>query len=391
LPPLTLTFREIKHRWKSSALVSLIVAATTGTLTFFSVNNAGFQKEIGRSARDIGSNVVILPAEVDPFAYHNDGGYSDVTMSAAVVDQLIEYRASLNHLIPMLERQAGCSNGDRSVEARIVGIAASVPMPGRPKSPMQKSIPDGTIQLGSRLAEKLGVQRDEPSVIKIGNQDFEVSRVNRANGTWQDAAAFLDLQAAQSLFGLPERISRIEAIECTSEQCEATGLKSEVVLANELARITDQVTLLRRERMADARSSIRAISDDNFGLLQNVLWALLAMCLVGLSGSNAFQRKSEIGVLQALGYGQARVMAMFIMRAVWLTIIGAAVGILGGAFLARTQGCSLFIQTGAKISIDWSAAIMIGLIALLIAALASSLPAMLAATKSPSDLIGRDS
>ncbi len=388
--PISLTIREILHRWKSGLLVALIVATITGALTYFSVNNAGFQKEITRNARDIGSNVVIIPAELDQFQYHSDGGYSDVTMSADLVQQLIEYKASLNHLIPMLERKAECVFGEKTATARIVGLSASIPMPGRPKAPMQKSIQDGKVQLGSELAEKLGIKRDETPEIQINGEYFFVSRVNRANGTWQDAAVFLDLKTVQSLFGVRNQISRIEAIECTSEQCELTGLKSDVVLANELARITDKALILRREKMAAARSNIRVISRDNLRLLQNMLWALLAIAIIALSSLNSFQRKSEVGVLQALGYGQWRVVILFVSRAVLLTILGAAIGIACGAFVALLQSQSLFKATGSKLTIDWQAAIVVGVVATLLAALASSLPSLVAAMRHPAEIIGKE-
>ena len=345
---------------------------------------------MGRNARDIGSNVVLLPSAVDQFAYHTDGGYSEVTMSEDLVEQLIQHQASLNHLIPMLERQAECSHGERSVTARVVGISASIPMPGRPKSPMQRSVPSDAVQLGSRLAERLGIERDATAEVQIQGRPFQVSRVNRASGTWQDSAALMDLATAQSLFGLTNQVSRIEAIECTREQCEETGLTSDVVLSHELARITDQALLLRREQMAEARSSIRMLSRDNFRLLQTVLWFLMAMTLLGLSCLNTFQRKSEIGVLQAVGYPPSRVMAMFLLRAMLLTIGGILVGLSTGALISLLQSGSLFTQTGSKLKLDGYELMTIGWIALLLAGLASSLPVIFAAMKSPSDLIGRE-
>jgi putative ABC transport system permease protein len=217
-----------------------------------------------------------------------------------------------------------------------------------------------------------------------------VDRVNRSSGTWQDSAAFLDLKLAQKLFDLPGRISRIEAIECTGEQCKLTGLKSEAVLANELARITDQATILRRETIAEARSRIRGVSQENLRLLQNALWMLLALSIVALSSLNSYQRKSEVGVLQALGYGQGRVLAMFILRAVMLTIPGAALGIVVGAIAALTQSQPLFHETGDKLSIDWQSAIPIGIVATVLAALASSLPALIAAMRNPAEIIGKE-
>ncbi len=387
--PLRLTTHEILHRWKSSLLTILIVSAITGALTYFTVNNVGFQKEISRNARDIGSNVVILPAAVDQFQYHAEGGYSEVTMSNQLLKQLIEYHASLNHLIPMLERKTELTHGETSATARVIGITASVPMPGRPKSPMQKSVPENKLQLGSELANQLGIGRDDESTIMIKGRSFRVDRVNRSNGTWQDSAAFMDLETAQVLFELTGQISRIEAIECTSEQCELTGLKSDVVLANELARITDQARILRREKMADARSSIRVVSRDNLRLIQNAFWILLVTLMIALSFLNASQRRSEVGVLQALGYGRARVALTFILRAILLASAGALIGILAGALSANAQS-GIFSATSNKFAIDWTAAATIGIAAVVLAALASSFPALVAASRPPAEIMGRD-
>lgn len=400
----SLTVRELLHRWKSSLSIALIVATITGSLAYFTVNNRGYQKEITRNARDIGSNVVILPADVDQFEYHSAGGYSDVTMSDKLITQLIEFKASLNHLIPMLERRAefSCqsdaklSNVDPDSEllqrasAVVVGISASIPMPGRPKAPMQKAIKAGQVQLGSELARRLKVKRDEKVVVQINGIDFQVARVNRASGTWQDAVALMNLEDCQELFSLQGQISRIEAIECTSEQCEATGLKSEVVLNNELARITDQAVLLRREQMAAARSGIRVVSRENLQLLQNALWVLLTLAIVILSWQNANQRKSEVGIFQALGYGQTRVAGMFVVRSICLTLVGSLAGILLAALLAYWQSKSLFLVTGKKFAVDWQALSTIGITALVLGSIASLVPAVLAANRHPADVIGSD-
>ncbi len=389
--PFVLATREILHRWKSSLMVAAIVAAVTGTLSWFLVNSAGFQSEVRRNVRDIGSNVVILPATVNQFEYHAAGGYSSETMPEATVGQLLEYKASLNHLIPMLERTAECRHGNLRVQARVVGIAASIAMPGRPKAPMQKAIPEGKLQLGSELAAALNIGRDETTTIEINGQPMPVDRVNRSNGTWQDSAAFIDLQSAQHLFGLQHQISRIEAIECTSEQCKLTGLTPDVVLTNELARISDSAALYRRDQIARARSSVRLLSRENLSLLQNVLWVLLALAVAGLTGLNALQRKSEIGVLQAVGYGHWSIVSLFVLRAAVLTVIGSLVGVVAGSFSAWWQSVPLFAKTGEKFAIDWSVGLLVGAIAVLLAVLASSLPAMAAAWKNPAELIGKDS
>ncbi len=389
--PFFLALRELQYRWKSGFVFVLVVASVTGALAYFSVNDTSFQKEIGRNVRDLGSNVVILPAKVDQYSYHLEGGYSDITMAENLVSQLIEHLASLNHLIPMLERRAMCSTGDRQSLGRVVGLSASIAMPDRPKAPMQRSIPSGELQLGSALARELGVDRDAKAKVTIAGEVFKVQRVNRDSGTWQDSAAFIDLQSAQKIFELPEQISRIEAIECTSEQCEASGLQSAVILNNEIEKITDEASFLRKEEMAQARLSVRSVSRDNFLMLQNVLWVFLGFTVLGLALLNSLSRKSEIGILQAVGYGRYRIAALFLVRSLLLSGVGAATGVTVGMLVSIEQANSLFVMTGQKSSLDWTVAMTIGAVAFLLAVLGGCVPAMWAAGENPADLIGRDS
>ena len=389
--PFYLALRELRYRWKSGLVFVLVVASVTGVLAYFSVNDASFQKEIGRNVRDIGSNVVILPAGVDQYAYHLEGGYSEITMAANLVSQLIEHRASLNHLIPMLERRVMCTAGDRQSIGRVVGLSASIAMPDRPKAPMQRSIPVGELQLGSELARELGVDRDVKAEVTIAKQVFKVQRVNRASGTWQDSAAFIDLKSAQKIFELPKQISRIEAIECTSEQCEASGLQSSVILNNEIEKITDEASFLRKEEMAEARLNVRSVSRENFLMLQNVLWVFLGFTVLGLAMLNSLRRKSEIGVLQAVGYGRWRVASLFLVRSMLLSVTGAVVGVTVGMLASIEQASRLFVITGQKSSLDWNAAMTIGGVAFLLAVLGGCVPALLAAGENPADVIGRDS
>lgn len=368
-----------------------VVASITGILSYFHVNKSGFTKEIKRNVRDIGSNVVILPKDVDQVSYHEQGGYSEVTMPELVVEQLLAHKASLNHLIPMLERKEEVSHDGRKNPARIVGISASIPMPGRPKAPMQKALKEGMVQVGSSLAQKLSIDRDNPGSLEITGQTFQVERVNKASGTWQDGVVFIDLKAAQKLFQQEGQISRIEAIECTSEKCEELGVTPNVVLTNELVSITDQAQILRRSEMANARTAIRNMSSANLSLLSNVLWVFLVVTILLLTLWNTTQRKSEIGVFRAIGFGQGKIVRTFLARSLYLAIAGAVVGVMTGSLFSFFQMQSAFSVTGKKVSIDWMAGCTIGGLAIMLAILAAAIPSMIAASKHPADIIGKDS
>ena len=199
----------------------------------------------------------------------------------------------------------------------------------------------------------------------------------------------MDLETVQLLFDLPGQISRIEAIECASEQCAISGQVPQVVLTNELTRITDQAALLRRGKIADARAGIRQLSRDNADLLQDALWVFLAVAVVGLATLNSFQRQSEIGVLHALGYPPQRIVLLFAGRWLVVAVAGAAIGMALGAGLAF-QRRGLFVETGDKFAIDWTAALVVGAVTVAISTVAACLPAIWSAGRPPADIIGND-
>ncbi len=388
---LNLLLLEMTHRWKSSAVFVAMFAVISAAVSFVAINRKGFEKEVIRNTRDIGSNIVILPADVDQVSYHANGGFAEETMPYEVVEQLLEYKASLNHLIPMLEKKSDVRFDGKQAVARVVGISASIPMPGRPKSPMQKSVKQDTVQLGAAIAQQLGIERDQQATLEIRGKEFKVARVNRQTGTWQDAIIQMDLKNAQQLFQMPNKISRIEAIECTSEECERTGLKSDTILTAELSRITDQAALLRREQMAKARTEIRSLSRDNALLLQNALWLFLVFGSIGLAFWNTIQRKAEMGILQANGFGPFRIVFLLVGRALILSLLGAFGGAMLGAWISYSQSLPLFEATGKKFAVDWYLAAYIALAAMVLGGLAASLPAFLAASRHPADVIGRES
>ncbi len=381
---------EIGHRWKTSMLMVTVVAAVTFGVTFFALDVQGYQKEVSRNVRDLGSNIVIVPSTLDPVEYYNQGGFSQAIMSQTLVQELLDDRMSLNHLIPILEKNVPVTADDLTTNARVVGIAKSIPMPGRPKAPMQEAIIRNKIQVGSAIAKQLKLERENAGAVTIAGKSFEIERVNRSTGTWQDAAILMDLGQAQLLFELPGKISRIEALECTDQECAATGKTSLAVLEEELGAVTKEAVLLRRQSMADARTRVRDLSVANSDLLQNVLWTLLAVSVACFALTNAIGRLSEVAILLSLGYGRLRIVTLFGGRIAVLSIFGSVAGCVLGSLFVAMWCTGLLISTGSKFSIDWGTSCWVGLIAVLVSILAGSLPAFWVVGKPPASLFGKD-
>ncbi|HPO10167.1 MAG TPA: ABC transporter permease, partial [bacterium] len=117
---------------------------------------------------------------------------------------------------------------------------------------------------------------------------------------------------------------------------------------------------------------------------------LLPLVLVGCAiwiGALAFlnvrERRFEVGVLRALGYGSFRIAALFLGKAVIIGLIGAAIGFLLGTGFALIFGPEIFKVTAKAIRpiyflLNWSL-----LIAPAFAALSSFIPTVIAVTQDP--------
>ena len=81
------------------------------------------------------------------------------------------------------------------------------------------------------------------------------------------------------------------------------------------------------------------------GLMLLVTLAALFASALAVSAAMAtaiFERRTEVGLMKALGAGNVSVAALFFAEALLLALIGGVVGFAGGALLARQIGRSIF-------------------------------------------------
>jgi putative ABC transport system permease protein len=108
----------------------------------------------------------------------------------------------------------------------------------------------------------------------------------------------------------------------------------------------------------------------------------LVLAAVGIYGVIAYgvrQRTQEIGIRMALGATRDRVQGMVVRQGLILAVVGAVAGLLGALFATRGMS-SLLYQVSATDPPVYGG---VALVLVLVAALASWLPARLAARNEP--------
>jgi hypothetical protein len=302
----------------------------------------------------------------------------------------------------------------------LVGFAPeAVQAHAEQKAPMGLQIESGNVYLGAVAGE--GHQVGE--FVEILGKSFQVARILPPHGTAEeDIAICMHLRDAQEVLGKQGRITEIKALGCKcktvnrveeiTEQLEAVLPEARVteLRSQAIARQDQRVAVEKHyaQTMADYKQNRSAIAQQEaekraeilaserehraqvaslLGGLNSVVTPLVV--LVGaiwvglLAWANVRERRTEIGLLRALGKGSVSIASLFLGKALLLGLASGLGGCLLGYFLARWLATGMLDVSLANFTP--SAAISACTIAgtPLVAAMASYLPTLSALNQDP--------
>ncbi len=417
---------EIAHRRLSFALGCLSVAIAVGAVVgSFSMlrghdlrterlveeKEARTREEMVRLENDyrlimkrMGYNVMILPASQD-LSELLALGYPTQTLPESYAERLAESGFdTLNHLLPVLQRRIVWPETGENI--LLCGVRGQMALPGGKgeRAPIQAPIPAGRVALGHTLAARVDATAGEP--ITLMGERFIVERVDPMRGTIDDMAVWAALDKVQGWLNEPGRISGILALEC-------------VCHADSLGMIVDQVTALLPDTQVFEFSSIvrgraeardRAAAAARLAIEEEKAQRLLlrservrlargaaAAAVVGaalwvmlLAYGNARDRRSEIGMLRAVGLRERQILTLLLGKALLMGACGGAIGLaVGWVCGARAADVPLLSQTAWTLAGGWQLA-AIWLLGPLLAGAAAFGPALAAARRDPADVLGRE-
>ncbi len=413
-----LVVQEIAHRFLNFVLavvgVSIAVACLVASVTMIDAGEieskqlvAERQQEVqeaGKKLNDetrkimkgLGFNIVVLAEDEDIAAFHAHGTPTG-TMPQEYVTRLANSPiVVINHLLPIVTRKIQWTEQKQTIV--LTGTRGEVPQAHRdPKKPLLDLVPKGKIVLGYRLHHPRKLKPG--SKLTLNGRDFQVAKCHKERGTVDDVTAWVNLEEAQDMLGMQNLVNAILALECN---CATIDRLAEIRI--EIAKVLPGTQILERGRKALARAEARnkakktadaalvAAEESGQQMIDsrkdqaNVLVPLAVVgsfaWIVLLAVGNARQRRSEIGILRAIGLGRRSVLVLFLGKALLVGLaggtIGYASGFLIGTGFSGSLGQSLF-------DVNWL------LIALIIApalsAAATWLPALVAAGQDPAIIL----
>ena len=372
---LKLILKEILHR-KLNFLLSLlaIIAAVAFFVSFFTTADAS-KRETIRLTRDMGFNLRIIPKNTNMDRFWTSG-FSERTMPEEYVNRFMAYKNfSYAHLTATLQKQIVWQNK----RAILIGIASELEPSGKKKSSMSFKIAPGTAYIGYELAKSLGLKKNQE--IDILGEPFKIAKCLVETGSDDDIRIYTQLSDVQKLLNMEGEVNEIKALNCLCLVGENEDPLE--ILREQLALVLPDAKVIQNKTIAVARERQRQMMDKYFALIMPFIVIVFAILIGALAMMNVQERKQEIGVLRALGYGSTKIASLFLGKAIIIGLIGAAIGFFVGNGLALSFGPDIFKVTAKMIQPLYKLLIWSLVAAPLFAALAAFIPTMIAITQDP--------
>jgi hypothetical protein len=306
-----------------------------------------YEDEVRKLTKNMGFNILILPRGLDLGRVYLDGA-ADRFMPEAYAGRLAESGVvTINHVLPSLQQRMRWPERDRTVF--VMGVRGEVWIKKEGQKPLLEPVPAGTIWLGYELHREVGVKRGDR--IPFMGRAFRVMRCQPERGSKDDVTVWMNLADAQSLLERPGQINAILALECS---CVSVDRVADV--RREVARILPDTQVieyqsqalaraearkraaaLAREEIAREKANRRRLAREKETMAAAVVPLTLVACAIWigfLAWSNVRERRTEIGILRALGVGSGQVLVLFLSKAVLMGLLGAGVGYASGLLFA---------------------------------------------------------
>lgn len=348
-------------------------------VVFFYTMTRATQKETIRLTRDMGFNVRIIPGETDKNQFWVDG-YSNLSMSEAVVDKLVEQKSvNYAHLTATLHKRIQFKGKD----VTLTGIASEEREPsGAKKSKMIFAIPPTKVYLGYEIANQFNIKQGD--TIDVLGKPFEVAKTLTESGSEDDVRIFFDLETLQKMVNMEGRINEVMAINCMCSTKNGDPLGE---LRAELQKIAPEAEVLMKNSVADAREKQRKMTDKYFMYLFPIILLICALWLGSVTMTNVKERASEIGILRALGFSSLKISKQFFLRALLIGFVGALLGFIIGTLLSYQLGPNIFSVAKTYVQPNYLMLLLVIFIGPLFAALSSLLPVLWAINRDSAELL----
>jgi len=327
----------------------------------------------------------------------NPGRTTTMGMSGAMIASVrplsmddvdaLEQVPDVQAVVGVVSGNAAVEAGRRSRRTMVFGAGPEVPAIWAMRPAQGCFLPaDGAARpvavLGAKLHRELF--RGAPALgarIRIGGEPFRVIGVMAPKGQMLgfdlDDTVFIPVQRALAMFDR-EGLMEIDLLYDRAADSDAVAERVKDLLIRRHGR--EDFTITTQDQMLEVLGSVLDVLTAVVAALGGISLVVGGIGILTIMTIAVGERRAEIGLLRALGAGRGQILALFLLEATVLALLGGALGFMigaGGAWLIGVLVPALPTRTA------WDFVLLAELAAGLIGLAAGVLPALRAAALDP--------
>jgi len=315
-------------------LVILLALGASAALTAALLNlQVDARDRLTKEFRVFGANIIVAPRNTQ------SSGTSAVTLDESVVErvrQSLPPRASADSYL-YLVASVSAANSAQPVNAVIAGKRIERLDQSALKSTIATPRDNTNLCLvGFKAAQQLNLQPGASLTLKNDKrEEVCTSEIADSRGDAQDSQIVVNLDAAQRLASLPNKVSLI--------QLSVPGTPREIrEYISTLAQNIPNVDVHGLRQFTDAEAKIYTRVSGLLTATTALVLALTGLCVMAAMTNVAMERKNDVGLMKAIGGATRRVLRLFLAEAALLGLAGGIVGAAAGLLLSIWLGKTVF-------------------------------------------------
>ncbi len=325
-----IAFKNILRRKSRAALVMIGIIAGTGSVVAVMKYTTAMTDQINHKMEKYGANIIITPKNEEltlSYGGFNAGGVSfgknEITIDSLRNISHIKNAANIAAAGPVLIGSVTLNRKD----VLAAGLDFSRGKILKPWWRITGTPPDGSeIISGKKAAKILGLKTGDS--VMINKRQMKVSGILEETGSQDDSMIFMKLETAQSILGKKGKITMVEV----AALCNACPINEMVAQISE--KIPEANVMALQQIVAGRLNTLSQIKSLSITLSAIILAIGILVVFVTMM-SNVRERRSEIGILRAIGYRKSHVVSIIMIETGILSLTGGIAGYIIGSISAR--------------------------------------------------------